>query len=79
MHCVIDVICFLATKVLAYRGPGNNEALCITDEDVNHDNFLDMMRVIANYDKTLNSHLERIVQKSKAKMLKADSSGRFLG
>ena len=74
MHCVADVVCFLATKGLAYRGPGNNEAMYNLDEDVNHGNFLDMIRVLANYDKTLNSHLERIVQKSKAKKLKVDAS-----
>ena len=74
MHCVVDVICFLSAKGLAYRGPGNSEAMYKLDEDINHGNFLDMIRVLAKYDKTLNSHLERIVQKAKAKKKIVDAS-----
>ena len=45
------MICFLATQGLVNRGPCDKEAMYNLDEDINHGNFLDVVTVLAKYNK----------------------------
>ena len=67
MCCVIKAVIFLATKGLPYRGTSNMEAAYNLADIGNHGNFLDVIKLIACFDKDLASHLDNITKKAISK------------
>ena len=67
MCCVIKAVIFLAKKGLPYRGTSNMEAAYNLADIGNHGNFLDVIKLIACFDKDLASHLDNITKKAISK------------
>ena len=63
MCCVIKAVIFLAKKGLPYRGTSNKEAAYNLADIGNHGNFLDVIKLIAYFNKDLASHLDNITKK----------------
>ena len=67
MCCVIKAVIFLAKKGLPYRGTSNTEAAYNLADTGNHGNFLDVIKLIACFEKDLASHLDNITKKAISK------------
>ena len=67
MCCVIKAVIFLAKKGLPYRGTSNMEAAYNLADIGDHGNFLDVIKLIACFDKDLASHLDNITKKAISK------------
>lgn len=68
---IIDVVRLIGRRGLSYRGKyeGINH---LSDNTLNHGNFLDILLLLEKYDATLSSHIQAIIKKSE----KSTSSGR---
>ncbi len=67
MYCVIKAVIFLAKKDLPYRVSGNSEAAYNLANIGNHGNFLDVVKLIASFDRDLASHLDNITRRAISK------------
>ncbi|XP_065323516.1 zinc finger MYM-type protein 1-like [Gordionus sp. m RMFG-2023] len=63
---IFEIIKFLGKQNLPYRGSNATETLSLFDnENLNHGNFLEMIRIISKNDQILRDHLEKAILKSK--------------
>ena len=61
---------FLGKQGLAFRGYRHEAAHALTDDDVNHGNFLELVKLVAESDNCLKEHIDRVVEPSKKTLLK---------
>lgn len=63
---LIDIILFIGKQGLAYRGK-KEAAYSLKVESVNHGNFLELVLLLAKYDRILQVHLEKCIRESEKK------------
>lgn len=69
LHRIVDIVVVLAKQNLAFRGHryesianfSNNE------DNLNHGNFLTLVKLVAKYDPVLHSHIDKVTMKKKKK------------
>lgn len=62
---VIDTIKLIGKRGLSYRGAKTAEAAyTLIDDTLDHGNFLEILKLISNYDPLLKQHIEDVVHKS---------------
>jgi len=59
---ILDVVRLIGRRSLSYRGKyeGINH---LSDNTLNHGNFLDILMLLEKYDATLSSHIQAIIKK----------------
>lgn len=62
---IIDIILFIGRQGLAYRG--KEEAAYTLNTQGNHGNFLELVKLLAEYDVILQKHVQESVEESKKK------------
>lgn len=69
---IINVVKLIGRRGLSYRGKyeGINH---LSDNTLNHGNFLDILMLLEKYDATLSSHIQTIIKKSKKTTLSGRS------
>lgn len=74
IHRVVDIIIVLAKQNLAFRGHRYESITNLSNnqDNLNHGNFLALVKLVAKYDQVLNVHIEEIMKKKK----KSKSRGR---
>ena len=70
MRCVIDIIFFIGFQALSYRSKHSEAIVEVFDDDddkilYNRGNFLEAVKLLADYDPTLRAHLKRVTEKAK--------------
>lgn len=65
---VIETIKLIGKRGLSYRGKRNESGYTLHDENKDHGNFLEILRLIGKFDPTLQIHLENVVKKSKERL-----------
>eukprot|EP00112_Aurelia_sp_Birch-Aquarium-sp1_P013563 Seg2881.3 transcript_id=Seg2881.3/GoldUCD/mRNA.D3Y31 product="Zinc finger MYM-type protein 1" protein_id=Seg2881.3/GoldUCD/D3Y31 len=63
---VIEVIKALGKQGLAFRGRRNESAYSLQDDVVNHGNFLEIIKLVAMFDSSLQEHLRIVTERSNA-------------
>ena len=76
---LVRIIMFLGKQGLAFRGYRHEAAHALTDDDVNHGNFLELVKLVAESDYRLNEHIDRVVEASKKTLLKRQKDGKVDG
>ena len=64
LYCVIKAVIFLDKKRFPYRGSGHSEAAYNLADIGHHGNFLDVIKLIASFDKDLAGHLDNVTKKA---------------
>ena len=75
---LVRSIMFLGKQGLAFRGYRHEAAHALTDDDVNHGNFLDfleLVKLVAESDNRLKEHIDRVVEANKKTLLKRQKDG----
>ena len=67
---VIETIKLIGKSVVALRGNRNEAVYKLFDDSINHENFLEIIKIIGKFDATLKSHLTAVVEKSTISMKK---------
>ena len=76
---LVRIILFIGKKGLAYRGKRHEGAHELRDDTVNHGNYLELVKLIAESDEKLNEHIDKIVQTSKRALAKRAKDGKHDG
>ncbi|XP_065320195.1 zinc finger MYM-type protein 1-like [Gordionus sp. m RMFG-2023] len=77
---IFEIIKFLGKQNLPYRGSNVTETLShFVNENLNHGNFLEMIRIISKNDQILRDHLEKAILKSKRRKKKLKLSEKSKG
>ena len=61
---VIDVVKLIGKRCLSYRGKENEAAYSLSDPQLDHGNFLEIILLLSKYDATLRAHLDIMIKKS---------------
>ena len=62
---IVSVIKYLAKRSLSFRGHQNESSYTLDDRSVDHGNFLETILLISEFDVPLNSHVQKVIDKSK--------------
>ncbi len=62
---IVSVIKYLAKRSLSFRGHRNESSYTLDDRSVDHGNFLETILLISEFDVPLNSHVQKVIDKSK--------------
>ena len=73
---IVSVIKYLAKRSLSFRGHRNESAYTLDDRSVDHGNFLETILLISEYDVHLNSHVQKVTDKSKKRREKMRRQGK---
>ena len=79
--CVISVIFFIAFQTLPFRSKHSESAATAFDDSaavVNHGNFLETVKLIAEFYPTLQAHLNKVVKLAKKRDPKRKGRGNFV-
>ena len=79
--CVISVIFFIAFQTLPFRSKHSESVATAFDDSaavVNHGNFLDTVKLIAEFYPTLQAHLNKVVKLAKKRDPKRKGRGNFV-
>uniref|UniRef100_H3AU67 DUF4371 domain-containing protein n=1 Tax=Latimeria chalumnae TaxID=7897 RepID=H3AU67_LATCH len=63
--CLIDVVLFLAKQGLPFRGHEEDAE----DVNLNHGNFLELVALLAKYDRVLGEHLKKVINQKTSKSI----------
>lgn len=81
LHCVIDIAFFIGFQALPYRSK-HSEAIANVFDDkgavLNRGNFLEAVKLVAEYNATLQAHLNRITKKAKKRDPTKKGRGNFV-
>lgn len=80
LKCVIDVIFYIGFQVLSYRGK-HREAFATVFDESNHDNhwnFLEAIKLLAEYNPHLQEHLQKVILQGKQKDPSKKGHGKFI-
>ena len=61
---------------MSFRGHRNESAYTLDDRSVDHGNFLETILLISEYDVPLNSHVQKVIDKSKKRREKLKRQGK---
>ena len=59
---VVRIIMYLGKQGLAFRGHRHEAAHALKDNDVNHGNFLELVKLVAESDDRLKEHIDSVVE-----------------
>ena len=76
---LVCIILFIGKQGLAYRGKRHEGAHGLRDDSVNHGNYLELVKLIAESDEKLNNHIDNIVKTSKRALTKHVKDGKHDG
>jgi len=57
---LIDIVLFIGQQGIPYRGK-HEAAHSLTDNSLNHGNFLELVKLVAKYDSILEQHVDKSV------------------
>lgn len=80
LKCVIDVIFYIGFQVLPYRSK-HREAVTTVFDESNHDNrgnFLEAIKLLAEYNPHLQEHLQKVILQGKQKDPSKKGRGKFV-
>lgn len=58
---IVDLVLFIGTQGIAFRGSKDEGIETLHDRSVNHGNFLELALLVANYDPVLKAHIDHCV------------------
>ena len=70
---------YLGKQGLAFRRQRHEAAHALKDNDVNHGNVLELVKLVAESDDRLKEHIDRVVETSKKTLLKRQNDGKIAG
>ena len=70
---------YLGKQGLAFRRQRHEAAHALKDNDFNHGNFLELVKLVAESDDRLKEHIDRVVETSKKTLLKRQNDGKIAG
>nr|XP_054590119.1 52 kDa repressor of the inhibitor of the protein kinase-like [Nothobranchius furzeri] len=73
---IVDVVKVLGKRGLSYRHVENEAAYTLSDNTVDHGNFLELIVLLGKYDACLREHLNDCIEKSKKSHQSSGSKGR---
>ena len=76
---LVRIIMYLGKQGLAFRGYRHEDAHALKDNDVNHGNFLELVKLVAESDDRLKEHIDRIVETSRKTRLKRENDRKIVG
>jgi len=80
LKCVIDVIFYIGFQGLPYRSK-HREAVATVFDECNHDNrgnFLEAVKLLAEYNSHLQAHLQKVILLGKQKDPSKKGRGKFV-
>ena len=79
VQTLIRMVMFLGKQGLAFRGKRYEAIHELTDDDVNHGNYLELVKLVAESDDRLKDHMDRVGEPSRKALLKRQREGKTHG
>ena len=74
MKRIVDVVKLVGKRGLSYRGSNEEAACTLQNEEIDHRNFLEVVKLVRKHDSCTADHFSHVVQNRKKQHEKAKSS-----